>query len=76
MKQYKDEVKKRMLIKGKKALTKKGMKKNVKVMEKAGYNKKRAEGAAYGEAGMSKMASRHERAAAKRVGFGKRKGKK
>ena len=48
------------LDKGKKAETKKGMKHNVKVMEKAGYPKRRAEGAAYGEVGMSKMASRHE----------------
>lgn len=48
------------LDKGKKAETKSGMKHNVKVMEKAGYNKKRAEGTAYGEVGMAKRASRHE----------------
>jgi hypothetical protein len=48
------------LEKGKKAATKSGMKHNVKVMEKAGYSKKRAKGAAYGEVGMEKMARRHE----------------
>jgi len=60
MKQYKQDMKKGMLIKGKKAATPKGMRHNVEVMEKAGYNKKRAEGAAYGEVGMEKMARRHE----------------
>ncbi len=53
------------LIKGKKAATPKGMAKNVKTMEKAGYSKKRAEGTAYGEVGMEKMASRHESEAGK-----------
>lgn len=48
------------LVKGKKAGTPSGMKKNVKTMEKAGYSKKRAEGTAYGEVGMEKMARRHE----------------
>ena len=48
------------LDKGKKAETKSGMKHNVKVMEKAGYSKKRAEGASYGEVGMAKRASRNE----------------
>jgi hypothetical protein len=36
MKQVKKEIKKGMLVKGKAAATKKGMKHNVKVMEKAG----------------------------------------
>ena len=35
MKQVKREIKKGMLVKGKKAATKSGMKHNVKVMEKA-----------------------------------------
>lgn len=48
------------LDKGKKAETKAGMKHNVKVMEKAGYPKKRAEGAAYGEVGMAKKARKDE----------------
>lgn len=48
------------LVKGKKAATPKGMAHNVKTMEKAGYGKKRAEGTAYGEVGMEKMARRHE----------------
>lgn len=48
------------LVKGKKAETAKGMRKNVKVMEKAGYSKKRAVGTAYGEVGMAKKASRDE----------------
>ncbi len=48
------------LEKGKRAATKSGMKHNIKTMEKAGYSKKRADGAAYGEVGMEKMARRHE----------------
>ncbi len=48
------------LVKGKKAATKAGMKHNVKVMERAGYSKKRAEGTAYGEVGMEKKARRDE----------------
>lgn len=48
------------LVKGKKAETKAGMKHNVKTMEKAGYSKKRAEGAAYGEVGMAKKARKDE----------------
>lgn len=48
------------LDKGKKAGTKSGMKHNVKVMEEAGYSKKRAKGAAYGEVGMEKKARRDE----------------
>jgi len=60
MKQVKKEVKKGMLVKGKKAATPKGMSHNVKVMEKAGYSKKRAVGTAYGEVGMEKMARKHE----------------
>jgi hypothetical protein len=49
-----------MLVKGKAAATPKGMSKNVKVMEKAGYSKKRAVGTAYGEVGMEKKARRDE----------------
>jgi hypothetical protein len=60
MKQVKREMKKGMLVKGKAASTKKGMKHNVKVMEKAGYSKKRAVGTAYGEVGMEKKARRDE----------------
>lgn len=48
------------LEKGKKAETPGGMRHNVKTMEKAGYSKKRAEGTAYGEVGMAKMARKHE----------------
>lgn len=48
------------LTKGKAAATPKGMSHNVKVMERAGYSKERAEGTAYGEVGMEKMARRHE----------------
>ncbi len=61
MKQYKREMKEGMLIKGKKAASPKGMQHNYDVMRDAGYSKKRAEGAAYGEVGMEKMARRHER---------------
>ncbi len=42
------------LEKGKKAGTRKGMRHNVEVMEKAGYKPKRARGAAYGEVGEEK----------------------
>ena len=56
------------LDKGKKAETKAGMKHNVKAMEKAGYSKKRAEGAAYGEVGMAKKARRDESKAMKKKG--------
>ena len=55
------------LEKGKKAATPKGMKHNVKVMEKAGYSKTRAEGTAYGEVGMEKMARRHESSGMKKA---------
>ena len=48
------------LDKGKKAETAKGMRQNVKGMEKAGYSKARAVGTAYGEVGMAKKASRDE----------------
>jgi hypothetical protein len=48
------------LEKGKKAATPKGMTHNVKVMEKAGYSKKRAIGTAYGEVGMEKKARKDE----------------
>jgi hypothetical protein len=54
------------LVKGKKAATPKGMAKNVKVMEKAGYSKKRAEGTAYGEVGMEKKARKDESKAMKK----------
>jgi hypothetical protein len=61
MKQYKREMKKGMLIKGKKAASPKGMQHNYDVMRDAGYSKKRAEGTAYGEVGREKMARRHEK---------------
>ncbi len=61
------------LVKGKKAETKKGMQHNVDVMEKAGYPKKRAVGAAYGEAGMAKKASRDESKAMKKYHAKKKK---
>ncbi len=48
------------LVKGKKAETPKGIEHNEKVMRKAGYSKKRAEGTAYGEVGMAKKARRDE----------------
>ena len=54
------------LDKGKKAETAKGMRHNVKTMEEAGYPKKRAVGAAYGEVGMAKKASRDESRAMKK----------
>lgn len=54
------------LEKGKKAATPKGMAHNVKTMEKAGYGKKRAEGAAYGEVGMEKKARKDESKAMKK----------
>lgn len=60
------------LIKGKKAATPKGMSHNVKVMEHAGYSKKRAEGTAYGEVGMEKMHRRHESAGMKKAMHKKR----
>lgn len=67
------EMKKGMLAKGKAAATPKGMQHNVQVMEKAGYSKKRAEGTAYGEVGMEKMARRHESAGAKKAAAKKKK---
>ena len=48
------------LDKGQYAATPQGMQHNVDVMEAAGYSKRRAEGTAYGEVGMEKMARRHE----------------
>lgn len=54
------------LVKGKKAASPKGMAHNVKTMEKAGYSKKRAEGAAYGEVGMEKKARKDESKAMKK----------
>ena len=68
MKQVKKEMKKGMLIKGKAAASPKAMSHNVKVMEKAGYSKKRAIGTAYGEVGMEKKARRDESKAAKSRG--------
>jgi len=65
-----------MLEKGKKAATKAGMKHNVKTMEKAGYSKKRAEGAAYGEVGMEKKARRDESKAMERKEEKREKGTK
>ena len=63
------------LEKGKKAGTPKGMRHNVKTMEKAGYSKKRAEGAAYGEVGMEKKARRDESRGMKKA-MAKKKAKK
>lgn len=54
------------LEKGKKAATPKGMEHNKKVMEKAGYSKKRAIGTAYGEVGMEKKARKDESKAMKK----------
>lgn len=48
------------LLKGKKAESGKGMRHNIEVMKDAGYSDKRAVGAAYGEVGMAKKASRDE----------------
>lgn len=62
------------LVKGKKAETAKGMRHNVKVMEDDGYSKSRAKGAAYGEVGMAKKASRDESKAMKKVMTKKKKG--
>lgn len=56
------------LDKGKKAESAKGMRHNVKTMEKAGYSKKRAEGTAYGEVGMAKKARRDESKGMKKKG--------
>lgn len=53
------------LEKGKKAGTRKGMRHNVEVMEKACYKPKRARGAAYGEVGEEKGARRDESKAMK-----------
>lgn len=55
-----------MLVKGKKAESPKGMEHNFKVMKKAGYSNKRAEGTAYGEVGMAKKARRDESKAMRR----------
>lgn len=63
----KDDKKKDMLVKGKKAETPAGMRHNVKVMEKAGYPRKRAVGAAYGEVGMAKKARRDESSGMKKA---------
>lgn len=68
MKQVKKEIKKGMLVKGKAAATPKGMSHNVKVMEKAGYSKKRAIGASFGEVGMEKKARKDESKAMKAKG--------
>lgn len=61
------EHEKMKLVKGKKAATRKGMRHNVDVMEKAGYSKRRARGAAYGEVGMEKKARRDESAGMKKA---------
>lgn len=45
---------------GKKALTGKGFRHNIEVMKDAGYGTKRAQGMAYGEAGLAKKAMRDE----------------
>lgn len=63
------------LEKGKKAGTKKGMRHNVEVMLEAGYNPKRARGAAYGEVGNEKKARRDESAGMKKA-MAKKKRKK
>lgn len=54
------------LDKGKKAETAKGMRHNVKVMRDAGYDEKRAKGAAYGEVGLAKKDRRDESKGEKR----------
>lgn len=54
------------LVKGKKAELPKGMQHNKEVMEKAGYNKKRAVATAYGEVGMAKKARKDESKAMKK----------
>lgn len=59
-KQTAKEKAKGMLVKGKAAAKPKNMEYNKKVMEKAGYSKKRAAGTAYGEVGMEKKARRDE----------------
>ena len=53
------------LDKGKSAGSAKGMRHNIEVMKKAGYDDKRARGAAYGEVGMEKKARRDESKAMK-----------
>jgi len=45
---------------GKKALTGQGFRHNIEVMKDSGYDTKRAQGMAYGEAGLAKRAMRHE----------------
>lgn len=55
------------LVKGKKAETAKGMRHNVKTMERAGYSEDRARGTAYGEDGMAHKASRDESKGMKRA---------
>jgi hypothetical protein len=54
------------LEKGKKAESKKGMEHNFKVMRKAGYSKKRSEGASYGEIGLAKKGRKDESKAMKK----------
>jgi hypothetical protein len=49
-----------MLVKGKAASKPSNMEYNKKLMESKGYDKKRAEGTAYGEVGMAKKARRDE----------------
>lgn len=56
------------LEKGKEALTGQGFRHNIEVMKDAGYSTKRAQGAAYGEAGLAKHALRKSPAAKMRCG--------
>jgi len=49
------------LLKGKKAESGKGMRHNIEVMKRAGYDEDRALGTAYGEVGDEKIGRRHER---------------
>lgn|GEM_PF-2432407 len=67
MSQVKKEKAKGMLVKGKAAASPKNMEYNKKVMEKAGYSKKRSAGTAYGEVGMEKKARRDESAGMKKA---------
>ncbi len=48
------------IVKGKKALTAKGFRRNIEAMKLEGKSTKRAQGTAYGEAGLAKRAMRDE----------------
>lgn len=61
------------LVKGPKAKSKKGFKKNIETMEKAGYPKKRAVGTAYGEAYLGIDDLERKKARKKRIEAKKRK---